>query len=164
MREKIQRAWYNISNSDAAQLRDILNLSIPHVRTHAVSSPIERRVADEDPLVGTNSRMLSIETIDSSSCRSSCDRLNSTWKDCKASCGRRYSLEEEDTSGIHTANEWSLETRSDARNTPMCLGDELAIASRECSVNLPNVCCLRSLVSHETKNRDEFGENNWRKV
>ncbi|XP_014484229.1 PREDICTED: uncharacterized protein LOC106749371 isoform X2 [Dinoponera quadriceps] len=60
--------------------------------------------------------------------RSSCDRLNSTWDNCNGSSTRLYSLE--DTSDIQS-NDCSSNRQSDAPDTPMCLCDELAIASKD---------------------------------
>ncbi|XP_029167727.1 LOW QUALITY PROTEIN: uncharacterized protein LOC114938123 [Nylanderia fulva] len=123
----------------ATQLRVLLN--IPDIRTHGQVSSIFERVngdlnssmkssddhhlADQDRSTGTFS-----------SSRSSYDRLNSTWDDCKDLISRPVSLE--DTSGIQSYD-WSLEMQSEARSTPMCLCDELAIASRDqCIVNFGN--------------------------
>lgn len=66
---------------------------------------------------------------------SSYDKLNSTWNDCKGPTTRPSPLE--DTSSIQSYD-WSLETQSDAQNTPMCLCDELAIASKDHSANFAN--------------------------
>jgi len=79
-----------------------------------------------------------MKTVTSSS--SSYDRLDSTWNDCKGPVTRPSSLE--DTSGIQSYD-WSLETQSDAQNTPMCLCDELAIASKDRTVNFTNVRFFR---------------------
>lgn len=74
------------------------------------------------------------KTVDSS--KSSYDRLNSSSDDCKGPTTRPSSLE--DTSGIQSYD-WSLETQSDAQNTPMCLCDELAIASKDHIASFANV-------------------------
>ncbi|XP_011869471.1 PREDICTED: uncharacterized protein LOC105562913 [Vollenhovia emeryi] len=120
----------------AAQLRALLNLPSTDARTHASpSSHFEGRQwttddpnapvrSNDDPSTDGDCGVQSTKTIDSS--RSSYDRLNSTWDDCKAT--RPTSLD--DTSGIQSY-EWSLETQSDAQSTPMCLCDELAIASKD---------------------------------
>lgn len=131
----------------ATQLRVLLNLPITVVRTHAISSsPFEheRRVngdfnasvrsGDDDHPTDRDRSVQSTGTISSSS-RSSYDRLNSIGDDCKGPISRPLSLE--DTSGIQS-NDWSLETQSDARSTPMCLCDELAIASRDRVVSFGN--------------------------
>lgn len=117
----------------ATQLRVLLNLPITDVRTRTVSSSIfegpdgdfnASMKSNDDHPVDRDRSARSTGTISSS--RSSCDRLNSTWDDCKDLTSRPASLE--DTSGIQS-NDWSLE--SEARSTPMCLCDELAIASRD---------------------------------
>lgn len=121
------------------------------VKTHAISSPISERrqwITDDfntrvrpndDPLIDGDCGMRSTKTGDSS--RSSYDGLNSIWDDWKGPTTRRSSLE--DTSGIQSYD-WSLETQSDAQNTPMCLCDELAIASKDRTAIFANV---RSFVS-----------------
>ncbi|KMQ95540.1 hypothetical protein RF55_4238 [Lasius niger] len=126
----------------ATQLRALLNLPITGVRTHVVSSSVFERAdgdfntsvrSSDDHPVDRDRSARSTGTISSS--RSSYDRLNSTWDDFKDPISRPLSLE--DTSGIQS-NDWSLETQSDARSTPMCLCDELAIASRDRIVNFRN--------------------------
>lgn len=130
----------------ATQLRALLNLPITGVRTHVVSSSVFERAdgdfntsvrSSDDHPVDRDRSAQSTGTISSS--RSSYDRLNSTWDDFKDPISRPLSLE--DTSGIQS-NDWSLETQSDARSTPMCLCDELAIASRDRIVNFRNVRAL----------------------
>ncbi|XP_018400824.1 PREDICTED: uncharacterized protein LOC108778205 [Cyphomyrmex costatus] len=126
------------------QLRTLLNLPSTNVRTYAISSPISERrqwatnnfnisKSSNDPSTDADCSVRSIKTGDSS--RSSYDRLNSTWDGCKGSVTRPLSLE--NTSGIQSYD-WSLETQSDAQNTPMCLCDELAIASKERTMNFTN--------------------------
>lgn len=68
-------------------------------------------------------------STDTISNRSSYERLSVTWDDFKKQATRRSSLE--DTSGIHS-NDWSSETQSDTQaNPPLCLCDELAVASND---------------------------------
>lgn len=98
--------------------------------------------SNDDPWINEDCGARSTRTIASS--RSSYDRLNSTWSDCKGPATRPSSLE--DTSGIQSYD-WSLETQSDVQNTPMCLCDELAIASKDHAANFANV---RSLASWKT--------------
>lgn len=133
------------------QLRTLLSLPITDVRTHAISSSTfecERWVnndfnasvkSDDDHPADRDLSMRSTGTISSS--RSSYDRLNSIGDNCKGLISRPLSLE--DISGIQS-NDWSLETESDTRSTPMCLCDELAIASRDYIVNFGNVCLFMS--------------------
>ncbi|EGI61866.1 PREDICTED: uncharacterized protein LOC105149533 isoform X2 [Acromyrmex echinatior] len=127
------------------QLKTLLNLPSTNVRTCAISSPISERrqwatddfnasmKSNNDSSTDVDCGVRSMKTGDSS--RSSYDRLNSTWDDCKGSATRPPSLE--DTSGIHSYD-WSLETQSDVQNTPICLCDELAIASKEHTANFAN--------------------------
>ncbi|XP_018059261.1 PREDICTED: uncharacterized protein LOC108694347 [Atta colombica] len=127
------------------QLKTLLNLPSTNVRTGAISSPISERrqwttddfnasmKSNNDSSTDVDCGVRSMKTGDSS--RSSYDRLNSTWDDCKGSATRPPSLE--DTSGIQSYD-WSLETQSDAQNTPMCLCDELAIASKVHTANFAN--------------------------
>lgn len=127
----------------------LLSLPITDVRTHAISSSIfenERWVnkdfnasvrSDDNHPADRDRSARSTGTISSS--RSSYDRLNSIGDNCKDLISRPLSLE--DTSGIQS-NDWSLETQSDARSTPMCLCDELAIASRNSIVSFENVRSL----------------------
>ncbi|XP_050456713.1 uncharacterized protein LOC126854233 isoform X2 [Cataglyphis hispanica] len=120
----------------ATQLRKLLNLSVTDVRTHSSTFEREPRIkddfnasvrSDDDHPADRDRSEQSTGTISSS--RSSYDRLNSIG-DNKDLISRPLSLE--DTSGIQS-NDWSLETQSDSRSThPMCLCDELAIASRDC--------------------------------
>ncbi|XP_012059218.1 PREDICTED: uncharacterized protein LOC105622402 [Atta cephalotes] len=126
------------------QLKTLLNLPSTNVRTGAISSPISERrqwttddfnasmKSNNDSSTDVDCGVRSMKTGDSS--RSSYDRLNSTWDDCKGSATRPPSLE--DTSGIQSYD-WSLETQSDAQNT-MCLCDELAIASKVHTANFAN--------------------------
>ncbi|KAL6429455.1 hypothetical protein ACFW04_008249 [Cataglyphis niger] len=117
----------------ATQLRKLLNLPVTDVRTHSSTFEREPRIkddfnasvrSDDDHPADRDRSVQSTGTISSS--RSSYDRLNSIGD--KDLISRPLSLE--DTSGIQS-NDWSLE--SDSRSThPMCLCDELAIASRDC--------------------------------
>ncbi|XP_077268449.1 uncharacterized protein LOC143900686 isoform X2 [Temnothorax americanus] len=138
------------------QPRALLNLPGADLRTYAIFSPISERrqwVTDDFNVSSVKSNddpstdedccgVPSTKTVDSS--RSSYNRLNSTWDDCKGPASRRSSSLE-DTSGIQSYD-WSLETQSDAQNTPMCLCDELAIASRDHAANFAN---NRGLVINE---------------
>lgn len=120
----------------ATQLRTLLNLPVTDARIHAISSSTfecEPRIkgdfnasirSGDDHPADRDRSVRSTGTISSS--RSSYDRLNSIG-DNKGSISRPLSLE--DTSGIQSTD-WSLQ--SDSRSTPMCLCDELAIASRDC--------------------------------
>lgn len=121
------------------------------MKTHAISSPISElrqwttddfntlMRPNDDPSTDGDCGMRSTKTGDSS--RSSYDGLNSTWDDYKGPTTRPSSLE--DTSGIQSYD-WSLETQSDAQNTPMCLCDELAIASKDHPAIFTNVCSFVS--------------------
>ncbi|EFN73859.1 hypothetical protein EAG_06501 [Camponotus floridanus] len=123
----------------------LLSLPITDVRTHAISSStfengrwvnkdFNASVRSDDNHSADRDRSArSTGTISSS--RSSYDRLNSIGDNYKDLISRPLSLE--DTSGIQS-NDWSLETQSDARSTPMCLCDELAIASRNSIVSFGN--------------------------
>ncbi|XP_071647693.1 uncharacterized protein [Temnothorax longispinosus] len=139
----------------ATQPRTLLNLpGADLMRTYAIFSPISERrqwvtddfnvsvKSNDDPSTDEDCGVLSTKTVDSS--RSSYNRLNSTWDDCKGPASRRSSSLE-DTSGIQSYD-WSLETQSDAQNTPMCLCDELAIASSDHAANFAN---NRGLVINE---------------
>ncbi|XP_011156605.2 uncharacterized protein LOC105193738 isoform X2 [Solenopsis invicta] len=108
------------------QLRTLLNLPNADTTTYMISERGQWTADDLNTLARSNDSDCSVrstKTTDSS--RSSYHRLNSTWDDCKDPTTRPSSLE--DTSGIQSYD-WSLETQSDSRNTPMCLCDELAIA------------------------------------
>lgn len=130
-------------NAGVTQLRKLLNLPVTDVRTHSSTFEREPRIkddfnasvrSDDDHLADRDRSVQSTGTISSS--RSSYDRLNSIG-DNKELISRPLSLE--DTSGIQS-NDWSLETQSDSRSThPMCLCDELAIASRDCIGTFRNV-------------------------
>ncbi|XP_020289045.1 uncharacterized protein LOC109857288 isoform X2 [Pseudomyrmex gracilis] len=151
----------------ATQLKMLLNLPIADARTRAVSSPIfgqercnvvgdcnDNKPSNDDLHLGDKSA----RTISS---RSSYDILNSTWDyDCKGLTVRPPSLD--DTSGIQSTD-WSLETQSDTRNTPMCLCDELAVAlDRGTAINNKVASILESLRSDPenatalSKNEDRF--------
>lgn len=133
-------------NAGATQLRTLLNLP-SDMRTYVISSPIsEHRQlviddsnvpvrSNDDPSTDGDCGVRSTKTFDSS--RSSYDRLNSSSDDCK-DLTTRSSSSLEDTSGIQSYD-WSLETQSDAQNTPICLCDELAIASKDHTASFANV-------------------------
>ncbi|KAK2582379.1 hypothetical protein KPH14_004708 [Odynerus spinipes] len=81
-----------------------------------------------------NTLQASTDTISN---RSSYERLSVTWEDFKKQTStRRSSLE--DTSGIHS-NDWSSETQSDTQTNPLCLCDELAVASSDFSTDYGQV-------------------------
>ncbi|KYN12299.1 PREDICTED: uncharacterized protein LOC108767513 [Trachymyrmex cornetzi] len=144
-RKQLSRLIDSKQIDTTTQLRTLLNLPSTNVRTCAISSPISERrqwatddfnasmKSNNDSSTDADCGVRSMKTGDSS--RSSYNRLNSTWDDCKGSTTRPPSLE--DTSGIQSYD-WSLETQSDAQNTPMCLCDELAIASKERTANFAN--------------------------
>lgn len=129
-----------------------MNLPVTGARTHAISSSTfecESRVkgdfnasirSGDDHPADRDRSVRSTGTISSS--RSSYDRLNSIG-DNKGSISRPLSLE--DTSGIQSTD-WSLQ--SDSRSTPMCLCDELAIASRDCIGSFGNVMLFRVILKH----------------
>ncbi|XP_072763959.1 uncharacterized protein [Anoplolepis gracilipes] len=132
----------------ATQLRALLNLPITDIRTHTISSSTfehEQRVindfnasvkSDDDHPANRDCSLQSTETVSSSSSsRSSYDILNSIGDNCKDLISQPLSLE--DTSSIQS-NYWNLDTQIDAQSTPMCLCDELAIASRDRIISFGN--------------------------
>ncbi|CAK9830633.1 hypothetical protein ANTRET_LOCUS7771 [Anthophora retusa] len=83
----------------------------------------ENEAKSEDTLnVSGDKKSSSLQIPDSTSKRSSYERLHVTWENCGKMGTRSSSLE--DTSGIQS-NDWSSDTYSDLQNTPLCLYDEL---------------------------------------
>ncbi|XP_012537530.2 uncharacterized protein LOC105837360 isoform X1 [Monomorium pharaonis] len=128
----------------ATQLRTLLNIPSTDARRTYMIPEHRQCIADDsdtsarsndDPMTDDDCGVQSTKTADSSG--SSYYRLNPTiWEeDCKGPSTRPSSLE--DTSGIQSYD-CSLETQSDAENTPMCLCDELAIASNVRTVHFAN--------------------------
>ncbi|KAL6255168.1 hypothetical protein P5V15_013501 [Pogonomyrmex californicus] len=120
----------------ATQLRILLNLPSTDTKTSMPVFDCRRQDATNDSnTIGLNDDLLTHRDCSvRNNGKSGYDQLNSTWDDCKDPVTQLSSLE--DTSGIQSYD-WSLETQSDAQNTPMCLCDELAIASRD-HANLAN--------------------------
>lgn len=113
---------------------EILEPMISSREKQIEDSSMRIKDTSKDPIVADRRQSIRLQTSsDTIDGRSSCDRLNLSWEDCKKLTTLASSVE--DTSGIQS-NDWSSDTHSDARTTSLCLYDELAIASRDSTLDL----------------------------